>query len=219
MSKIKSGNPAVSLIRPIQDKVRFGLVFQSIRYRLMRCGLEFTPYYLMQEGINLVTKIPVIHGRQDEYSLEFLGAEDMNIVALNSGLSEEKPHYFLKTGQKCLGLKHMGEIAAYLWINLNEIDFASLKIPLKNNEAYLLEMCTIDSYKGKNLAPYLRYKSYEILKEMGREVLYSVSVCFNTPTIRCKKKLNAKELKLLLYIELFHKYRRGFTYTISFGLR
>lgn len=207
MSKTKSGNTSVSLIRSFQEKIRFGLVFQSIRYRLIRYGFEFTPFYLMQEGINLVEKIPVISGQQNEYSLEFLGDEDMKIVAFNSGLPEERPLYLLKTGQKCVGLRHNGKITAFLWINLKEIEFGSLKMPLKSNEAYLWDMYTIDSYRGKNLAPFLRFKTYEILKKMGREVLYSVSVCFNKPTIKCKKKLNAKPLKLMMFIELFHNYR------------
>jgi hypothetical protein len=177
----------------------------------MRIGIEFTPYYLMQEGIQFVTKKPVIQGIQDEVSISFLGPDDMKIGALNGGLSEEKSLSLLKSGQKCLGLIYNGEVAAYLWINLNEIDFASLKIPLKNNEAYLWEMRTIEQFKGKNLAPYLRYKSYEILREMNRDVLFSVSVYFNNPTIRAKKKLGAKKLKLILFIQLFNKFRRSFT--------
>ncbi len=207
----KSEKAEATFIKRQRDTLRFGLIFQSIRLKLIRLGIEFTPYYLMQEGIQFVTKIPVIQGIQDEYSLNFLGPEDMKIGALNGGLSEEKSLYLLKTGQKCVGLKYNGEVAAYLWINFNEIDFASLKIPLKNNEAYLWEMRTMESFKGKNLAPYLRYKSYEILREMNRDVLYSVSVYFNNPTIKVKKKLGAKKLKLLLFIQLFNKFHRSFT--------
>jgi hypothetical protein len=207
----KSEKPEKSFLKRQQNTIRFGLVFQTIRHKLIEHGIEITPYYLMQEGINHVAKIPVIHGNPDEYSFEFLRPEDMKIGAADGGLPEEKSILLLNTGQKCIGLKHNGEVAAYMWINLNEIDFTSLKIPLKSNEAYLWEMRTLESYKGKNLAPYLRFKSYEILKELNREVLYSVSVCFNTPTIRFKKKLNAKKLKLLLYIQLFNKFHRNFT--------
>jgi len=193
------------------DLIRFGLVFQSIRFKLKKHGFEFTPYYLMQEGLQFVTSIPAINGIPDEYSFEFLKPEDMKVGENNGGLTEEKALHLLNIGQKCLGLKHKGEVAAYLWINLNEIDFASLNIPLSNNEAYLWEMRTIESYKGKNLATYLRYKSYQVLKEMNRDVLFSVSVCFNKPTIKCKKKLNARKLKLLVFIELFRNYHWDFT--------
>jgi hypothetical protein len=164
----------------------------------------------MMEKIDFVTKIPEIRGNPDEFSFEYLGTDDMNVGANHGGLSVEKAIALLVTGQKCIGLRHRGEIAAYMWINLNEIDFASMKIPLKANEAYLWEMRTIGAYRGKNLAPYLRYKSYEILKDIGRNVLYSISVAFNKPTKKYKRKLNAKKLKFFLYIELFHKYRWNF---------
>jgi hypothetical protein len=72
-------------------------------------------------------------------------------------------------------------------------------------------MYTMDDFRGKNLAPYLRYKSYEILKELGRDKIYSVSVLFNSSAIRYKEKLNAKNLKLILYIELFKKLKWSIT--------
>jgi hypothetical protein len=36
--------------------------------------------------------------------------------------------------------------------------------------------------------------------------LYSISNCFNTPSIKFKKKLNAKLLELHLAVELFNKW-------------
>ncbi len=209
MNKLEK--PEKSFLKRYKKTIRFGLIFQTLRHKLIEHGIEITPYYLMHEGIKNVTTIPGINGNPDEYSLEFLRPEDMKPGAADGGLPVEKSNLLLDSGQKCIGLKHSGEVAAYMWINFDEIDFASLKIPLKKNEAYLWEMRTIESFKGKNLAPYLRYKSYEILKEMNRESLYSVSVCFNTPTIKFKKKLNAQKLKLILYIQLFNKFHRSFT--------
>ena len=113
------------------DLIRFGLVFQSIRFKLKKHGIEFTPYYLMQEGLQLVTNIPEIIGIPDEYSFEFLEPEDMKVGEENGGITEEKAVHLLNTGQKCLGLKHKGDVAAYLWINLNEIDFLSIENPLE----------------------------------------------------------------------------------------
>jgi hypothetical protein len=66
------------------------------------------------------------------------------------------------------------------------------------------------AFRGKNLAPYLRYKSYDILKKMGRSKIYSVSAFFNSSAVRYKEKLNAKNLKLALYIEIFKKIRWRF---------
>jgi hypothetical protein len=72
-------------------------------------------------------------------------------------------------------------------------------------------MYTRDSYRGKNLAPYLRYKSYEMLKQIGRDKLYSVSDYFNSPAVKFKKKLNTKKIKLILFIQLFNKLHWTFT--------
>jgi hypothetical protein len=62
-------------------------------------------------------------------------------------------------------------------------------------------MYTMEPYRDKNLAPYLRYQSYGILNKTGRSKLYSVSEYFNSSSIKYKQKLNAKNLKLVLFID------------------
>ena len=79
-----------------------------------------------------------------------------------------------------------------MWINIKERGFKETIIQLKSDEAYLWNMYTMESFRGMNIAPYLRYKSYEVLKGMGRDKLYSISEYFNTPAIKFKLKLNAK---------------------------
>ena len=201
-----------SLLKKIMGKVRYGLTLQGIRYVLIKVGIEFSPYYLFQEGIN-VTEIPEIKGMDTDYSCELLKPEDMKVIgAINyAGYSEEKLLVFLKAGEQCLGLKHNNEIVAFMWMNFKELNYKSTVIPLKDNEAYLWFMYTRDSYRGKNLAPYLRYKSYEMLKEKGRDKLYSVSDYFNSPAVIFKKKLNAQKLKLILFVQLFDRVRHTYT--------
>ena len=97
-----------------------------------------------------------------------------------------------------------------MFINFAECDIKSKKIKLKKDEAYLTYMYTLKAYRGRNLAPYLRYKSYEILKEMGRDKIYSISSVLNSSAIRYKEKLNAKNMKLILYIEMFKKIKMTF---------
>jgi hypothetical protein len=201
-----------SLLKKIQIKFRYGMTFQAISSLLTRIGIDITPYYLFQEGIN-GTEIPEIKGIAADYSCELLSLEDMKIIeAVNFvGLSEKKLIDLLNAGEKCIGIKHKGEIAAFMWINFIEFSYRSTFMHLKSNEAYLWFMNTMESYKGRNLAPYLRYKSYEMLKEMGRDKLYSVSDYFNSPAVKFKKKLNAKKLKLILDILLFKRLRWSFT--------
>jgi len=192
-----------SLFGKIASKFRHGLVLQTVRNQLTRIGIKITPYYWVQEGLN-ITEAPHIKGDISEYTVEFIEAEEIKRIAHDvHAYSEQGMLKMLEKGTKCLALRHKEEIASLMYINLDECDFASLDLPLKDDEAYLTYMYTMDDFRGKNLAPYLRYRSYEILKGLGREKIYSVSVLFNSSAIRYKEKLNAKNLKLVLYLEFF----------------
>jgi Acetyltransferase (GNAT) family len=187
------------------------LVLQVIRNQLARVGIEFTPYYWVQEGLNL-TEIPEIKGMISEYSVEFLDNEDMKIIGENArGYSEEIFLSRLRNGLLCLGLKHLDNIASFMWINFNECNFEPISMPLERGEAYLTDMYTMESYRGKNLAAYLRYRSYEILNKMGRDKIFSVVEYFNTSAMKYKQKLNPKKLKLVLFIRFFHKLKWSYT--------
>jgi len=211
--KIKmSGNEKkrsdASGLKKIVSKIRYGLTLQSIRNVLIRIGIDISPYYWFQEGIN-ITKIPEIQGSASDYSFELLGPEDMKILeTLGKGWSRplERIPALLEGKEKCIAIKCKDEIAAFMWINLIEFKYKSIVVPLKSNEAYLTDMFTVEGFRGKNLAPCLRYKSYEMLKEMGRDTFYSISISFNTPAVRFKEKLEAKKVDLILLIQLFRKF-------------
>ncbi len=130
---------------------------------------------------------------------------------LQKGISDEELTALLEAGAKCIAIKDKGEIVAFMWISFDVVSIYSIDMKLKNDEAYLWYMYTLESHRGKNLAPYLRYKSYEILKDLGRVRLYSVSGFFNTPAVRFKEKLNAKKLKLILFIKIFNRFQWSFT--------
>jgi GNAT superfamily N-acetyltransferase len=120
--------------------------------------------------------------------------------------SEEHWHSLLEEGKKCFAAKYRGQIVASMWIALDQCDTEWGKFVLKDNEAYLFSLCTKEEYRGRQIASYLRYRSYAALKEMGRDRFYSYSSFFNASSIKFKKRLNARFLKLGLYIELFKKY-------------
>ena len=80
------------------------------------------------------------------------------------------------------------------------------KFPLKDNEAYLFDAYTLMHFRGKGLAPYIRYQCYKELAKSDRHKLFSISNYFNTPSIKFKNKLNAKFLELRLSVELFRKW-------------
>lgn len=174
-------------------------------------GIKITPYYWVQEGLNPANE-PMIKGDISDCTIGFLEAEEL--VKIRKDLHSYSLDFlldYLKAGKKCLGLKYKDELASFMFINFTECDFTSCFVKLKEDEAYLTFMYTMEAYRGRNMAPYLRYKSYQILKEMGRKKIYSVSAFFNSSAIRYKEKLNAKNIRLVLYLEIFKRIKGSFT--------
>jgi hypothetical protein len=209
MKKASWDKTELTLLKKVRNKFRYGLVLQAVTNQLNRIGIRFTPYYWVQEGIN-DTDIPEIKGNGSDYTLGFLEAEEIKNLGNNPwGDSVKKQLADLNAGKKCLGLKYKDEIASFMWISFNECSFKPAWVLLKDDEAYLSYMYTMESFRGKNLAPYLRYRSYEFLKKMGRDKIYSTTEYFNPSASRYKEKLNAKKIKLVLFIEIFKKFKRS----------
>lgn len=203
--------PELPFLKRVLNRIRYGLSLQTVRGLLIRIGIEFSPFYLFLEGAGF-SIIPEIKEKDLVYTVGLLEPGDMKMIGtVQKGLSDEKLTKLLEEGAKCIAIKDKGEIVAFTWISFDEVLFYSTVMKLKNDEAYLWNMYTIESHRGKNLAPYLRYKSYEILKDLGRVRLYSASDFFNSPAVRFKEKLNAKKLKLILFIKIFKRFQWSFT--------
>ena len=82
-----------------------------------------------------------------------------------------------------------------MWCNLEKCDSNAITFKLREDEAYLMDARTFASYRGMNLAPYLRVELYRHLRKMGRTRFISVTDYFNTAAQRFKEKLNAKPQK------------------------
>ena len=192
------------------NKVRHGLLMYGITHRLARKGVEFRPYYWELEYVK-VSETPKIKGDPEEYSIKFLDSEDIEFICTHGlGYNLQEKLDKLKNGQLCLGLMHKQNIAAYSWIELNKLNFRKKVVLLKDNEAYLGGMFTVESFRGQNLAAYLRFQSYKFLESKGIDAIYSISDYFNYPAIKFKKKLNSKHMKLYMYIKLFNKFEWNF---------
>ncbi len=152
--------------------------------------------------------LPHLEKGFDEYDIVPLGSEDIRTISTIPGrfVSGEELFRRLKEGKKCLGVKHHGEVTAFTWYDLDEFNFKGYTFPLKENEAYLFDTYTLISFRGKGIAPYMRYQCYKELANLGRHKLYSITERFNTPAVKFKEKLNAKLLELYVYIELFKKW-------------
>ena len=178
-------------------------------YKKMIQGVEVVPYYFYKEGLHDDQKLD-LKPKLDHFSVEFLDASEVKTIAAHPEVdeSEEELMKRLANGCLCLGVKSEGSVTAYTWCNLKECSYEErLSIPLKNDEAYLFDARTFKKYRGKALAPYLRYQLYLKLIEMGRSKFFSVTSTLNTSALRFKEKLNARILKLYLYIGLFRRFR------------
>jgi len=210
MADDNGGKKPASFFRRVIDKMRYGLILQVIRNQLAKIGIEITPYYWIQEGV-YPTAVPEINGSFSEYSVEFLKEDDMVEIEKSArGYTAEVLKSRLRDGNICLGLKHNDDIATFFWAYLDRCRFVPVNIPLGKDEVYLADMYTMEHYRGKNLATYLRYMGYDILIKMGREKIYSVTEYFNSSAVKYKQKLNPKPIRLVLYICLFRKFKRSF---------
>ncbi len=196
-------------LRHIWAKVRYRHFAWIIIDSLTKMGVRISPYYIVLEGLFNST-IEHLESGFKEYDIGFLTPIDMGEMSAIPGpdrpFTEECLLQRLKKDQKCLGIKHMGRIVAFTWFDLNEFHCTFCKIPLKEDEAYLFDAYTIMDYRGKGLAPYMRYQCYKKLASLGMDRLYSVSECCNTPSIKFKMKLKAEIIELCLYVELFKRW-------------
>lgn len=186
----------------ISDVIKNGLFFQGVRHAFAKIGIDIMPYYWVQEEVTL-TETPKL--RTDQlFTFKPLEKKDLsNVIIEADSITENKIHQSFANGQECVGLLHESEIAAYMFIELNDFEIKNRKFKLNVNEAYLLNMFTLTNFRGKNLAPYLRYACYRHLEKRQITTKYSVSNYFNKSAIRFKEKLNSKPQKLYVNIELF----------------
>ncbi len=139
-------------------------------------------------------------------SFEFFGPEEMKVIRAIPGrewCTEDKLLSFLDEGKKCFGVKCQGQIAAFNWFYLEEGNCRLRRFRLEDSEVYLFDMYTMKTFRGRGIAPSLRYETYKVLRKMGRSKFYSISDFFNIPSIRFKEKLGSRFLELCLYVRLF----------------
>lgn len=190
--------------------IKNGLFWFGLRNRVALLGIDINPYYWVQEEFE-TCKVPVIKDDVSKYSLKQLTIDEVKLITKHRGSYYQEIIEDFERGQLCIALEKNGEIACYTFVELNDFNFHGRHFKLKSNEAYLLYMWTFHDYRGKNLAPYLRYQTYRFLEKRDVDVKYSITQYFNKSSIKFKNKLNAKHLYLFLNITLFKKIEWNFT--------
>ncbi|MCJ7773219.1 MAG: hypothetical protein MUP22_08815 [Desulfobacterales bacterium] len=202
------GKTQIDYLEHIRSKARFSPFVRLILDAFSKAGIDIQPFYLFHEGVfgqNFVHQEDVFN----KYSLGFLQEEEMGEIAAIKwrNINELELKLRLAEGKKCFGARYCGELAAFTWYNTKECDYKGCRFTLKDNEAYLFDAYTFFPYRGKGLAPYIRFELYKVLAKSGRSTLYSISNRFNISAINFKKKLRARIVGSGICVELFKIWR------------
>jgi Acetyltransferase (GNAT) family len=181
-------------------------------YVLSKMGILIIPFYLTQESPQDNLKIK-ISSKYESIACGFLPRSDIEKIYNHPETREyaQREREFINDNCLCFGLKQNDEIMAFMWCNLRRCHINWLPLNLQDNEAYLFSAYTYNKYRGMNLAPYLRYQFYKALHEIGRTRFLSLTEYFNSAAVSFKKKLNAKHVKLSIYVRFFSRFHRTFT--------
>lgn len=187
------------------SRVRHGLFLFTLRNFLTRLGLDIAPYYWEKEGLNQCKELS-INGNSDDYSIVHITPDEIGIMHNIMGLDVDEMREDIKNGDLCMGVKYQEEIVAVVFAKFDDFIFKHRTFEMKNNQAYILNLYTFEQHRGKNLAPYLRYQSYKVLKEKGVDEVFSITSYFNKSSLRANKKMGITHLKLFFYLGLFKKF-------------
>jgi len=189
-----------------KQKFKHNSIWRIIFDGLTKINIKITPYYLVLEGL-FDKSMPQYETGFEEYEISFLGPEDMEEISLipDQPRTQEELIKMLNKGKKCLGVKLDNQLAAYTWCDLEECNLEWRRFNLSANEAYLFDAYTLMDFRGKGIAPFIRYQLYKELSKLNRTKLYSISAYFNKQSINFKRKLNAQFVDLGIYVSLFKK--------------
>ena len=175
---------------------------EGVLRRLRKIGLDIRPCLLVREA---ESPVPNEISIDSKFEFSQLNESDLpGIHNLRPGMNLERYRNLLRAGKLCYGLKDGEDLVAKMWIDLEDINSLLYSRPLAAREAYLFDAFSDESYRGKNLAPFLRLKCYAEAQALGRTDIYSISDFTNTPARRFKAKLGATDEALIIYWQLFN---------------
>lgn len=211
---------AVSLRARIRRRLRYVRRLPPLRLLLRltldvvaKLGVRIEPYHLVLELVPAGLGDAAVDEGPGEYSFAFLDDSEMRTIMRypDHVITEERLSQRLARGNKCLAAKHGDTIVAFHWINFDECRFSAHHLfALKENEAYLFDGYTVESFRGRGLAPALRRRAYAELSRAGRTRLYSITSVLNPAAAAFKRKLDARPLELGIYLTFFSRWRSHF---------
>jgi hypothetical protein len=188
----------------LKQKIKYNSLLRILHDGLIKVGIKISFFYLVEE--RLCKEIPELELENfPGYDLMFLEANEITGLSSIPEIERSKEHLLQRIAQGCLCfcLKKENDVVAFTWINLTKCTYGSYKLLMKKDEACLFWAYTLLKYRGKNLAPFIRYQCYKELKKLGKTTLYSISEVINNQSISFKKKLGARFVLLGLYVSIF----------------
>jgi ribosomal protein S18 acetylase RimI-like enzyme len=200
-------SPGAKMRRLLEMLRKDGLT-ETSRYVLKRLGVDIRPFYYIKETVP--AEVPAhLTAPPEGFEFSTFGREEVMAI---SELPERRGYvgtqYVIdnfENGDTCLGFKKDGQVAAFTWFSTGRKGSILYTPQLKENEAYLYDMYVLEDFRGNNLAPMLRYRSYEVLRERGCHTFYSITEASNKAAWRFKEKLGARRVFLGVYVNLFRK--------------
>lgn len=191
----------------VKHQLKYNSLPQLMLDVFAKTGIYVQPFYFFLEGLSDMSA-PKQYDLPTGYTIGFMGAEEMELLSAlpERNIPAQELTERLKYGKRCLGVKYNGDLAAFTWCNMAQCTFPGYPFDLKEDEAYLFDAHTAIPYRGKGLAPIVRYQLYLELSRMGKTKLYSFSDMLNKPAIRFKQKLNSKIIDKGVYVRLFNKW-------------
>jgi len=180
-------------------------------YHIVSSLVQVIPYYIMEEVFidhdehNIIPRI-------EDLEITVLTRDDMTYLGNHEERSASTEQYnrMMDNGCICVAAKHKGEITSYSWADQHYLIYKGKTIVLKPDEAYLFDARTYKAFRGKNLAPYVRYELYKWLRQRGVYRFFSITLLSNTASMRFKQKVGAKPIEMFLYVGLLRKFHMHF---------
>jgi GNAT superfamily N-acetyltransferase len=185
--------------------VRFR-IFPAILRRLRKIGIHLEPFFTVREGEH---RLPI---QDSKFRFDFLAENEFEaLVEFSQSEGRQVIRSWLDEGKRCFVAWDGPRLIACTWCDFEEFNFPPNYRRLDSDEVYLFAAVAHPDYRGQNLAPQMRNRCYEALRESGRSRFLSYTDYFNVPARRFKEKLGARNEALRLYVRLFGKWSRTVT--------
>ena len=183
-------------------------VLAALIRRLRWIGIRLEIFLTVREG-----ETPVeVAQPPDAFSFALLTAADVDdLVRLEPVSDREELLGWFQEGKLCYGIRDQSRLIAKMWCDLDEFNYPPNYRRLGADEVYLYAAFADPGYRGQSLAPLMRARGYEALRELGRNKFYSYTDFFNTAARRFKVKLGARNELLRMHLGLFGKWSKTFT--------